>query len=112
VGAFGDAPLDDRSEALLAAVREAAVNAAKHAGVDAFDVYVEAGDAEVTAYVRDRGRGFDPAAVPEDRQGIRRSIVDRLARHGGTARVSSRPGEGTEVELTIPRRTPNRGDRQ
>jgi signal transduction histidine kinase len=55
-------------------------------------------------YVRDRGRGFDPTAVPEDRQGIAQSIRARVARSGGTAVVRSVPGEGAEVQLSMPRR--------
>ena len=99
----GDAPLDDRTRALLGAVREACVNAAKHAGTDGVDVYVEAEADRVLAFVRDRGRGFDPGRVDPDRRGIRDSIVGRLARHDGTARVISEPGGGTEVEMAVPR---------
>lgn len=98
----GDAPVDEHVTALLAATREACVNAAKHADVEVVDVYVEVEHDTVTAFVRDRGRGFDPAGVPHDRQGIRRSIHDRLGRHGGRATVWSEPGAGTEVELSIP----------
>lgn len=100
----GDATLDERIAALLAATREACVNAAKHAGVDAVAVYVEVEADEVLAFIRDRGRGFDPDEVPADRHGIRDSIVARLARHGGRARVLAAPGAGTEVELSVPRR--------
>jgi signal transduction histidine kinase len=89
--------------ALLAALREAATNAAKHADVSEIDVYVEVEGGEVLAFVRDRGRGFDPSAIPADRQGLRRSIVDRLERHGGRATIMSSPGSGTEVELAVPR---------
>jgi signal transduction histidine kinase len=56
----------------------------------------------VTLFVRDTGRGFDPDLVPADRQGIAQSITARMARHGGTAAIRSTPGEGTEVELTMP----------
>lgn len=101
----GDAPLHEPVPALLAAVREAVTNAAKHAGVDEVAVYVEVEDAEVVAFVRDRGRGFDPAAVGADRQGIRASIIGRLERHGGRAAIHSDPGSGTEVELAVPRPT-------
>ncbi len=59
----------------------------------------------VEVFVRDRGRGFDPDAVPDDRLGLRGSVVGRMERHGGSARVRSAPGEGTEVALTINRRT-------
>ena len=100
----GDLPLDDRLRALVAAVREACVNAAKHAQVDAVDAYVEVDRDEVLAFVRDRGIGFDPQAVPPDRQGIARSITERLERHGGTALVNSTRDSGTEVELCLPRR--------
>jgi signal transduction histidine kinase/phage shock protein PspC (stress-responsive transcriptional regulator) len=99
----GDAERDARLDALLGAIREACVNAAKHADVDAVDVYVEVEDDAVVAFVRDRGVGFDPDAVAVDRHGIRESIVRRVERHAGTAHVLSRPGEGTEVELRVPR---------
>jgi signal transduction histidine kinase len=98
----GDVPVDDRLRALLAATREACVNAAKHAGVDEVSVYVEVEPQAVNAFVRDRGRGFDPASVPRDRRGIRESIAGRLERHGGHGRVWSEPGGGTEVELCVP----------
>jgi signal transduction histidine kinase len=77
-------------------------NAAKFSEADEVSVYVEAADGGATVFVRDRGVGFDRAAVPPDRRGIAESIEARLARHGGAARIASVPGEGTEVELTIP----------
>ena len=67
-------------------------------------VYVEARDDSVVVFVRDRGKGFDPDAIPEDRGGIAASIVGRITRNGGTARVHSAPGEGCELELVLPRR--------
>src|SRR3954453_15801010 len=70
----GDAPLDPDTTALVAAAREAMVNAAKHAGVDEIDVYVEVEPDVVEVFVRDRGRGFDAEAVPDDRRGIAGSI--------------------------------------
>ena len=76
------------------------VNAARHGG-GAVSVYAEAGDGGAQVFVRDRGPGFDPAAVPQDRKGIAESIVGRMERHGGRATIQSRPGEGTEVELTL-----------
>jgi len=100
----GDAEVDDGLRALLSAVREACTNAAKHAGVDTVSVFVEADPRSVTASVRDRGAGFDPATVPGDRRGIRESILGRLERHGGHAELTSAPERGTEVELVLPRR--------
>jgi signal transduction histidine kinase len=99
----GDAPLDDAVRALVAATKEAATNAARHAGVGVLDVYVEVEDDAVEAYVRDRGRGFDRAVVPADRRGLVESIEGRMQRAGGTAEVRSRPGEGAEVRLRVPR---------
>ena len=99
----GDAPLDERLSALVAATREAVVNAARHAGAPVVDVYAEVEPALVSVFVRDRGAGFDPAAVPADRHGLAGSVVGRMARHGGSARVRSAPGAGTEVQLELPR---------
>jgi signal transduction histidine kinase len=99
----GDAPLDDRMRALLAAAREAMVNAARHAGADAVDVFAETDPATVTVFVRDRGKGFDLTTVPDDRMGLRHSIVGRMERHGGRATVRTAPGEGTEVRLEMDR---------
>jgi phage shock protein PspC (stress-responsive transcriptional regulator)/signal transduction histidine kinase len=99
----GDCPLDPGVAALVRALREAVVNAANHSGESSVSVYVEVDGGRVEAYVRDRGRGFDPAAVDGDRQGIAHSIVGRMARHGGRARVHSAPGQGTEVTLEVAR---------
>ncbi len=96
----GDAPPDS---AIVLAAREAMTNAAKFAGVEEIDVYADVAEDEIAVFVRDRGAGFDPASVPEDRQGIRESIKSRLERAGGSAVVTSAPGEGTEVELRLPR---------
>jgi signal transduction histidine kinase len=111
----GDAPLDDGLRALVLAAREAIVNAAKHAGVGEISVYVEVEssgddtadgrpdeDAVVHVFVRDRGKGFDPDTVPEDRHGLADSIRRRVERHHGSVRLRSAPGEGTEVHLAIP----------
>jgi len=99
----GDAPLDDRLRALALAGREAVLNAAHHAGVATVDVYLEVEPEQVNLFVRDRGKGFDPAAVDPDRRGLAESVHGRLARAGGRAEVRSSVGEGTEVELTVPR---------
>jgi len=99
----GDAPIDDELAALGAATRETLVNAAKHSGATAADLYTEVTPERVSVFVRDRGKGFDPATVPDDRRGLRDSVSGRLARLGGTAEIRSAPGEGTEVELVLPR---------
>lgn len=107
----GSCAMEPRLEALVAALREAAHNAARHAGVDEISVYVEVGPDRVEAFVRDRGRGFDPQRVEPGRLGIRESIVGRMVRHGGRADVHSAPGEGTEVALEVARNH-DRSDRR
>jgi signal transduction histidine kinase len=98
----GECPVDDHVDALVAAVREAVLNAARHSGAAEVSVYAEVvGDTRIEAFVRDRGRGFDPATVNGDRRGITHSIVRRMARHGGRAQVHSAPGEGTEVTFEL-----------
>ena len=99
----GDCPTDEAVQALIDATREAVVNAAKHSGAPAVDVYAEVEDKSVTVFVRDRGAGFDPSAVPQDRHGLEGSVVGRMKRQGGTATIRSTPGEGTEVRLELPR---------
>jgi signal transduction histidine kinase len=103
VVAVGDAPLDPGAEALVAAAREALVNAAKFAGESPVALYAEVAPGRIEVFVRDRGPGFDPAAVPDDRRGVRESIVGRMERHGGRATVHTAPGAGTEVELVLER---------
>jgi len=87
--------------AVLAAAREAMVNAARHVGGE-ISVYLEASPGAVDVFVRDRGPGVDLASLPDDRLGIRESIIGRMTRAGGTATV--RPGAGgigTEVHLHL-----------
>jgi len=100
----GDCPVDASMGALVLAAREAMTNAAKFAGVEEIDVYAEVTDEAVSVFVRDRGSGFDRAAVPADRRGLAESIEGRLERAGGRATIVTSPGAGTEVELHLPRR--------
>jgi signal transduction histidine kinase len=100
VVAVGDRELDERTSALVAAAREAMVNAARHGG-GAVSVYAEANGDRTSVFVRDRGQGFVPDAVPPDRKGIQQSIIGRMERHGGRATIQSQPGQGTEVELSL-----------
>jgi signal transduction histidine kinase len=101
----GDCELDDNLRELLAAAREATVNSAKWSGAQVVSLFAEVEPDEVSVFVRDRGRGFDPDAVAPDRKGITESVYGRMDRHGGTADVRSAPGEGTDVSLKMPRRS-------
>jgi signal transduction histidine kinase len=99
----GDCPLNDDLAALLAAAKEATVNAAKWSGAGVVSLFAEVEPTEVSLFVRDRGKGFDPETIPGDRKGLAESVRARMARHGGSAAIRSTPGEGTEVSLTMPR---------
>jgi signal transduction histidine kinase/phage shock protein PspC (stress-responsive transcriptional regulator) len=98
----GDTPLDERSEAVALACLEAATNAARHSGAGEISVYIECEPTQINAYVRDRGKGFDPNLVPDGRRGIADSIRGRIERQGGSVAITSAPGEGCEVQITMP----------
>lgn len=97
VGALGEVP-----EPIIAAAREAMLNAARHAGGEV-TVYAEATDARIMIDVTDRGPGLDLEQLPPGRMGVRDSILGRMERAGGTARIVPGPGGGTSVRLGIPR---------
>ena len=96
----GDRPLDVGGSALVRALREALLNAVRHGSVPV-SAYVEVGSQVVEAFVRDHGPGFDVDAIPEDRLGVRESILGRMSRHGGSASVR-RLEDGTEVSVSLP----------
>jgi signal transduction histidine kinase/phage shock protein PspC (stress-responsive transcriptional regulator) len=100
VVSVGDCAMTERHEALVQAAREAMLNAARHGG-SAVSVYLEVTDGAAEVFVKDRGAGFDPDALPVDRLGVRESIIGRMNRHGGTAAIISNP-DGTEVRLRLP----------
>jgi len=93
---------------VAAAVSAALDNVAKHCapGTKVW-VLVEDEPAEVTVSVRDDGCGIPPErlaqAEEQGRLGVAQSIRGRIADLGGTVRIVSAPGQGTEVELTVPR---------
>jgi len=100
----GDRPLDVGGAALVRAMREALRNAVRH-GSAPVSAYVEVGSGSVEAFVRDHGPGFDLEEVPQDRFGVRESIMGRMSRHGGSASLR-RLDHGTEVYLSLPVTTP------
>jgi signal transduction histidine kinase/phage shock protein PspC (stress-responsive transcriptional regulator) len=100
VVSVGDTDMTDRHEALVQAAREAMLNAARHGG-GTVSVYLESTAGSTEIFIKDRGPGFDPEAVPDDRLGVKESIIGRMKRHGGTAVINS-SSDGTEVRLGLP----------
>ena len=106
----GDTEMTDRHEALVQAAREAMFNAARHGG-GTVSVYLESTAGSTEVFIKDRGPGFDLDAVPDDRLGVKESIIGRMKRHGGTAVITS-SSDGTEVRLTLPSATVDAGDQR
>lgn len=86
------------ARALVLAAAQAVRNAIDHAQARGLRVSLRVDVAGVRLQVIDRGPGFDPANIPEDRLGIRGSIVARMAAVGGRARVRT-AAAGTLVTL-------------
>ena len=90
------------ADQLAACVGEALRNVEQHAGTGQAEVTVTGGEGWAVVTVTDRGRGFDPAATPPSRRGIRESITGRMLAAGGRAAIASRPGAGTTVTVSWP----------
>lgn len=97
-----DLPLDDTLLHVVEGAREAMVNAARHSGANLIDVYSEQREGSVVVMVRDRGTGFNPDRVMRaGGHGMAMSLFERVGSVGGTVDIASRPGEGTEVVITV-----------
>jgi signal transduction histidine kinase len=99
----GDCVPDDRVVTLVAAGREAAINAAKWSEAASVSIFTEVEPTTISIFVRDRGVGFDLDAIPADRQGIALSIRQRMGQLGGETFINTAVGSGTEVQLVMPR---------
>ena len=99
----GDCELDDDLAALLAAAREATVNAVKWSGAEVVSLFAEVEPPRCRCSCGTAGGASTRPRYPSDRRGLAESIHGRMARRGGSATVRSVPGEGTEVSLTMPR---------
>ena len=81
--------------------QEAITNARKHARAGRLQVELTRTADGVRIVVADDGRGFDPAAVPEDRFGLE-GIRQRAQLLGGTPRITTAIGRGTTIDVTLP----------
>lgn len=86
------------ARALVLAAMQAVTNSVQHATAAGLSGEITADRVGIRIRISDLGGGFDPATVPDDRLGIRGSIVARTAAVGGRARVHS-DGTGTVVTL-------------
>jgi signal transduction histidine kinase len=96
-----------KARELAAAVGAALDNVRRHCGATARAwVFLEEDAGDVVVSVRDDGPGIPPgrlaAAAADGRLGVAQAILGRIHDLGGAAEISSRPGEGTEIELRIP----------
>jgi len=90
------------ADQVAACVGEALRNVERHAGTSQAEVTVSGGTGWAVVRITDHGRGFDPAATPPSRRGIRESITGRMLAAGGRAAIASRPGAGTTVTVSWP----------
>lgn len=95
----GDMECDDRINAMLAAAREALLNAAKHAGVTTVYLYAELKPDHIRLFVKDRGCGYDQDTAASDR-GLDNSLRRPAEDVGATVTVTTAPGVGTDVAIT------------
>jgi nitrate/nitrite-specific signal transduction histidine kinase len=87
------------SEQVLAVLREALSNAARHSGATRVDVTVDTDAAGMlTVLVRDNGRGVQQTSR---RSGLA-NMADRAEKLGGRLRLSAAEGGGTELEWRVP----------
>jgi signal transduction histidine kinase len=98
------------AEELAAAVGAALANVTDHCGPDARAwVLVEDDGDAITVSVRDEGPGIPAGrldrAAADGRLGVAQSIRGRMRELGGAVTITSTPGQGTEVELRIPKGT-------
>jgi signal transduction histidine kinase len=111
-GATGPLWLPARQvEELAAAVRQAVDNVVEHAGASRVALFAEEDAGLVVVTVRDDGCGFEydeRRLAEQGKIGLAKSIKGRVEQLGGSLRVHSRPGAGTEVELRIPARREGR----
>ncbi|GAA3337264.1 hypothetical protein GCM10017714_03550 [Curtobacterium pusillum] len=95
------------ADAIASAALQAAVNSVQHAGGAEVDrwIVVEQRGPGVHVEVGDDGAGFEVAAIPAERLGVRRSIVERVVAVDGAAEVVTAPGAGTRILLDWAPRT-------
>lgn len=95
----GDSVPGVEAVTIVAATAEAVKNSVRH-GKPPVRVYAEDRPGKLEIFIRDHGDGFNLADIPEDRHGVRDSIIGRMERAGGTARIRQME-TGVEIQLSI-----------
>jgi ligand-binding sensor domain-containing protein/signal transduction histidine kinase len=96
----GDVSLPQEVEQeLYFLAQEALNNALKHAAASSILVSLSQTSAGLTLEIRDDGRGFDPARLPQGGFGLE-SMRQRAEKLGGSLEISSAPGSGTTIKFT------------
>jgi signal transduction histidine kinase len=92
---------------LLMAIKETLNNAIKHSEATELRLKLHWPGQRLVMVVQDNGKGFDPAVVNLERNGLT-NMNQRMQELGGSCHVSSRPGQGCRVEFNVPLRRPRR----
>lgn len=94
---------DNTAQALLKAIRELSINAIRHGGATSLKIAGDLDDGWLKCSVRDNGCGFDPDTAPGMNEGHfgLQGVRERIASVGGSISISSRPGAGTKVTISI-----------
>lgn len=86
---------------LFLAIKEALNNAAKYSGATDLFLRIHLEGNELVAIVEDNGKGFDPAKVNLQRNGLT-NMSQRIVELGGQCEIASRPGHGCRIEFRTP----------
>jgi signal transduction histidine kinase len=92
---------------LLMAIKETLNNAVKHSGATELRLKIQWQGQQLVVVVQDNGKGFDPAVVKSERNGLT-NMAQRMNELEGRCQVSSQPGKGCRVEFSIPLKHPRR----
>jgi signal transduction histidine kinase len=86
---------------LFLAVKEALNNAARHSGATEVVLHIQCQGQEIIVTVEDNGKGFEPALVDAERNGLA-NMRQRAAEAGGACRLITQSGAGCRVEFAVP----------
>jgi signal transduction histidine kinase len=88
--------------ALVDSIRACLENVLRHSGTTVAEVDLAYTDTELTVIVSDQGHGFDVSSIPDDRLGVRFSVIDRIRVVGGSTKIWAAPGVGTSIVIRVP----------